>query len=113
MNFEGFSGNSDGLLHFLASRCAVFVMDELFKRRAQTADIVFVMEENGVEKRIPAHKCVLAMGSPVFEEMFFGPKKQFIDGAILARTTTISSQTFDAFITLFYGKYPTSFKANE
>lgn len=111
MYSEGFSENSDGPLYEGAKENAVSVMEKLFEKRAQTADIHFVLEENGEKKRIPAHKSILAIGSPRLEEMIFGPNQHFIDGEIPAKCTTISSETFDAFISLFYGEQTSSFEA--
>lgn len=107
----GFSGNSDELLYDEAKKNAVSLMETLFEKRALTADIHFVIEENGEKKRIPAHRSILAIGSPIFEEMFFGPEKLFRDGDI--PTTKISSEIFGAFIPLFYGEESTSFKASK
>lgn len=83
----------------------VSIMERLFQTKARTADVHFVFEVNGVPThRISAHRNVLAMGSPIFDEMFFGPDKHFIEGDIPTRSSTITSYTFEAFIALFYGK---------
>lgn len=83
---------------------ALNVMQELFKNIVHTADVHFVFDENGEKVRIPAHKNILAIGSTVFADMFYGPDKHFINGDIPTRSSTVSARTFEAFISLFYGK---------
>lgn len=79
-----------------------FIMEHLHKTRSVTADVNFIFEENNREIRILAHKVVLAVGSSIFNEMFYGPNS--VRGDIPTRSSTITSQTFEAFIKLFYGK---------
>lgn len=80
------------------------IMDLLYKSRDQTADVYF--QFNGPDTldavRIPAHRNVLAAGSTVLNDLFFGPHK--ITGDIPTRSTTVISQTFEAFVSLLYGK---------
>lgn len=104
MSFDKIRGNHNEYLYEGAKRHILNVMDKMFEKRSQTADVHFAFEENGTQIRIPAHTNVLAIGSSVFEEMFFGPNKHFISGDIPTKSVTISALTFDAFITLFYGK---------
>lgn len=96
--------NRSGYLNGVARGQILNIMEQMFEKRAQTADIYFVFDENGTQNRIPAHTNILSIGSLLFEEMFYGPDKHFISGDIPTRSATISSTTFDAFITLFYGK---------
>lgn len=105
---EGHSGYLNGV----ARRQVLNIMEQMFEERAQTADIHFVFDENGMQNRIPAHTNILSIGSLVFEDMFHGPDKHFISGDIPTRSATISSSTFDAFITLFYGKKITTSNAS-
>ncbi|OQV16153.1 BTB/POZ domain-containing protein 2 [Hypsibius exemplaris] len=41
------------------------------------SDVVFVVGRGVIQREIPAHRFMLAMGSPVFETMFYGPTRQF------------------------------------
>lgn len=90
--------------HNESKNATLSIMEQLFEKRYQTADVHFVFEENGVKTRIPAHRNILAMGSQIFHEMFFGPNKLFVDGDIPTRSSRVLSQTFDVFIALFYGE---------
>lgn len=79
------------------------IVDLLYKSRDRTADVYFVYHgPSGDVVRIPAHRNVLAMGSPVLNDLFFGPHK--VTGDIPTRSTTVTSKTFETFISLLYGK---------
>lgn len=78
------------------------VVDLLYKNRDHSADVYFVYEGPcATSVRIPAHRNILAVGSTVLEDLFYGPHK--VIGEIPTRSSTVSSQTFEAFISLFYG----------
>lgn len=82
---------------------ASIIVDLLFKTRDRTADVFFVYNGPGADTvRIPAHRNVLATGSKMFNELFFGPGK--FSGDIPTRSSTITWQTFEAYISLLYGK---------
>lgn len=80
-----------------------FVVDLLYESRDRSADVYFVYDGPSGNQvvRIPAHRNVLAISSTVLNELFFGPQK--ISGDIPTRSSTVSSQTFEAFISLLYG----------
>lgn len=65
-----------------------------------TADVHFVFEnERTAEvKRISAHKCLLAIASPVFHRMFFGELKEEAD----VRIVDVSADGFSEFLQFFY-----------
>lgn len=65
-----------------------------------TADVHFVFEKERVAEveRIPAHKCLLAIASPVFQRMFFGELKEETD----VRIVDVSADGFSEFLQFFY-----------
>lgn len=63
-----------------------------------TADVNFHFDYNGVDKTVPAHKCLLAMGSPVFHQMFFGELKEGNKVTIV----DVSAEAFTEFLQFFY-----------
>lgn len=65
-----------------------------------TADVHFVFENAKIAevKRIPAHKCLLAIASPVFHRMFFGELKEQAD----VRIVDVSTDGFSEFLQFFY-----------
>lgn len=83
-----------------------FLVDSLYGSRQQTADVHFLYEgpnnKDSTVIRIPAHRNVLAVNSTVFNELFYGPRE--VSGDIPTRSNTVTSQTFEAFISLLYGK---------
>lgn len=78
------------------------ILDRLYKKR-HTTDVCFIVKdkEKGRSIRIPAHKCVLAVGSSVFDEMFYSAAKKS-DNIIISKAY-ISSESFKAFLNMFYG----------
>lgn len=66
---------------------------------SQKADVFFVIHENGQQERIPAHKNILATGSPVFNTIFYGnqskqePEIHITDAPVAA---------FKLFVQFFY-----------
>lgn len=62
---------------------------------AELSDIRF--EFNNSAKIIPAHKNVLAIASPVFKELFYGPKKQTV-----VKISGIDPDYFEVFLNFFY-----------
>lgn len=65
---------------------------------AETADVVFIFNNNGSVERISAHKCLLASGSEVFKRMFFGELKEGTE----IRIVDVSMDGFTAFLQYFY-----------
>lgn len=65
---------------------------------AETADVVFIFDNNGSVERISAHKCLLAAGSEVFKRMFFGELKEGKE----IRIVDVSMDGFTAFLQYFY-----------
>lgn len=63
-----------------------------------TADVHFHFDYKGIDKSIPAHKCLLAIGSPVFQQMFFGKLKEGNDVNIV----DASVEGFTEFLQFFY-----------
>ncbi|KAG4079203.1 hypothetical protein HA402_015859 [Bradysia odoriphaga] len=64
----------------------------------ETADVHFIFNENGTEEKVPAHKYMLAIGSPVFKSMFYGDLKEEGDVSI----TDSSAEPFMEFLQFFY-----------
>lgn len=63
------------------------------------SDVAFILKQkDGSERRITAHKSVLASTSPVFESMFFGDLKEKGD----IRITDATAEGFAQFLDLFY-----------
>ncbi|GAV01223.1 hypothetical protein RvY_11966-2 [Ramazzottius varieornatus] len=52
----------------------------LLENNEALSDVVFIVGKGIMQREIPAHRFLLAMGSPVFETMFFGPTRQVADG---------------------------------
>ena len=68
-------------------------------------DVFFLVQaENGEdsEKKIGAHKLLLAGVSPVFKNMFYGPMKE--EGEVVVKETT--PEAFDAMIMIKYISHP-------
>lgn len=65
-----------------------------------TADVhfVFAKESTGVVRRVPAHKCILAIASVVFHRMFYGELKE--DGEV--QIVDVSADGFSEFLQFFY-----------
>lgn len=61
----------------------------------ETADVKFIFE-NGAS--VAAHKCLLAAGSPVYKQMFFGELKEGTE----IRIVDVSIDVFIAFLQYFY-----------
>lgn len=82
------------------------IMKRLFLDEA-TADVQFIFEitddnqiANTIEKRIPAHKWILAAGSPVFDAMFNG---HFIESKTgEAKIVDATPEEFTDFLRFFY-----------
>ncbi|XP_031629136.1 BTB/POZ domain-containing protein 3-like [Contarinia nasturtii] len=64
----------------------------------ETADVHFAFEIDGDEQRVAAHKNILALGSPVFYAMFYGPLKE--KGDVKIRDASMNG--FMDFLTIFY-----------
>lgn len=63
------------------------------------SDVTFVIESNGTSAaKIPAHKCILATCSPVFERMFSG----YLPALSEIRLNDITPAVFKEFIKYFY-----------
>lgn len=57
------------------SKCVLQFMSNLHLN-AELADVTFVFKTDDDVQKVPAHKCILASASPVFNKMFFGPMKE-------------------------------------
>lgn len=68
--------------------------------KTQYADVKFCFDCDGETFKLPAHKCVLAASSPVFNAMFNGDLKEKGDVEI----KDASPAVFEEFLHLFYGK---------
>lgn len=91
------------LQQFNESKHVSYMIDLLYRSRDQTGDVHFLYEHQGTTVvRIPAHKNVLAIGSTVLNDVFFGLRK--LTGDIPTRSNTVTVETFEAFIALLYGK---------
>lgn len=64
----------------------------------ETADVHFVFLTNGERKKLPAHKYMLGIGSPVFQSMFYGSLKE--QGDVVITDATI--EAFEEFLQFFY-----------
>lgn len=64
----------------------------------ETADVKFIFDNDGNVESISAHKCLLATGSPVFKQMFFGELKEGSEIHIV----DVSIDGFTAFLQYFY-----------
>lgn len=62
------------------------------------ADVHFVFTNNNIEEKIPAHKLILTVLSPVFRAMFFGPMKEKKDVLIVDS----DADAFKEFLQFFY-----------
>lgn len=70
----------------------------LFQNR-EFADVEFVVKQkNGDQKRIPAHKLILAFSSPVFRQMFYGDLQE---GAVV-NICDVTGEAFSEFLQFFY-----------
>lgn len=69
----------------------LYLQDEL-------ADVEFSFKKNGTTQTLPAHKIIMASGSPVFKTMFFGslPEKKVVD------IVDASPGAFKEFLQFFY-----------
>lgn len=61
-------------------------------------DVQFIFDHDGVSQPISAHKCLLAIASPVFERMFYGDLKEGDTVEIIDAT----SEAFIEFLQFFY-----------
>ncbi|XP_037044243.1 BTB/POZ domain-containing protein 6-A-like [Bradysia coprophila] len=77
---------------FCKRSCTPLYLDE------KMADVHFVFDANGVKYKIPAHKYMLAIGSPVFDAMFYGKMKVTGDVTI----TDYRAESFKEFLQFFY-----------
>lgn len=83
-----------------------FTYNNLFHRNCErfyldssTADVFFVcVNDYDQFERIPAHKMLLSIGSPVFEAMFYGPIKENNEISIVDASTKV----FKLFLQLLY-----------
>lgn len=76
----------------LASNVAGLYID------AETADVNFIFDSDGVSEYVPAHKCILAAASPVFKRMFYGELKEGSE----IRIVDVCADGFKAFLQYFY-----------
>lgn len=76
----------------ICSNVASLYMDK------DSTDITFTFERDGVTQSVSAHKCLLASGSPVFRQMFYGELKE---GPII-KIVDVSIDGFTAFLQYFY-----------
>lgn len=82
------------------------IENDFYKRRSirlylqeETADVHFIFNrDDGAEQRIPAHKVMLASGSPVFHSMFYGDLKENESVCI----TDCRFESFKEFLQFFY-----------
>lgn len=65
---------------------------------AETADVNFIFDSEGVSECVPAHKCILATASPVFKQMFYGDLKEGSE----VRIVDVCMDGFKAFLQYFY-----------
>lgn len=65
--------------------------------QSKSADVHFAFIVDGETVKVPAHKAILAVGSTVFDAMFFGPIKE---KAIEIVPTDVRS--FEEFLQFFY-----------
>lgn len=77
--------------HFKRSCMRLYLQEE-------TADVHFVFHTAGEEKRLPAHKYMLGISSPVFQSMFYGTLKEEGDVKIVDATM----DGFKEFLQFFY-----------
>lgn len=68
--------------------------------KTQYADVKFCFDCDGEVVKLPAHKCILAASSPVFNAMFNGDLKEKGDVEI----KDASPAVFEEFLHFFYGK---------
>lgn len=62
----------------------------------EISDVNFIFDDG--ERKVPSHKVLLAAGSPVFQQMFFGSMKEKGDVSI----TDVSIDAFKEFLQFFY-----------
>ncbi|XP_037049359.1 BTB/POZ domain-containing protein 6-B-like [Bradysia coprophila] len=77
---------------FCKRSCSKLYLEE------ETADVHFAFNADGVECKIPAHKYMLAIGSPVFDAMFYGELKEMGNVTI----TDCTAESFKEFLQFFY-----------
>lgn len=65
---------------------------------SEFADVNFVFSNDDQDVKVPAHKSILAMASPVFAAMFFGPMKE----NDIVDIVDASSSAFKEFLQFFY-----------
>lgn len=90
----------------VAMKCTAAPVDSEFCKRScmklylqeESADVHFVFLTNGEEKKLPAHKYILAIGSPVFQSMFYGHLKE--EGDVKIADATVDA--FAEFLQFFY-----------
>lgn len=72
-------------------------LNKLYTDPSANSDVRFIFPDEKNET-VPAHKCLLAIASPVFQTMFFGPLKE--EGDI--RIVDATSYAFREFLQFFY-----------
>lgn len=90
--------NADNeIKYFCKSGLSVELTKKLFMDE-ETADVYFVFETDTDQRRIAAHKIILAKGSSVFQQMFYGVLKESGDVKIVDS----SVEGFQEFLQFFY-----------
>lgn len=90
------SPNKEGGIHF-KSAYLVQSVEKLFLDE-KTADVHFIFNTDDGQKRIPAHKNVLALGNDVFKSMFYGGFKEVRE----IEVSDVSADAFVEFLRFFY-----------
>lgn len=85
-------------LQSVASKVALKQQVSLYKNTV-TADVYFTFEEEDQSERIAAHKTILGVASPVFNDMFYGDLPEKGDVNIMDAT----SSEFKIFLEAIYG----------
>lgn len=104
INRQLISKKTMSIQQFDENKHSTFLIDLLYKTRDQTSDVTFYYNgPNGDTAQIQAHRSVLAISSTVFHDLFYGPRA--VTGDIPTRSSTIPSQSFEAFVSLSYGMH--------
>lgn len=75
-----------------------FATSERFYLSRDLADVHFIFNNNDIEEKIPAHKFILSVLSPVFKAMFFGPMKEGEN----VKMSDSNADGFKEFLQFFY-----------
>lgn len=75
--------------------CLKSTLDKLYENREKTGNIKFIVDG----EVIPAHRCILAALSPMFETQFYGGRSVLKDAMNIE---DVSSDAFNEFLQFFY-----------